>query len=274
MDKAMIFGIYDFVSFQMGRALLNMGLEVIGIHIDENNPNPYLEEKRLEVGRNANFREILLSELDNTCREIDTTKTTFILSLYDLYMLSTESIFQKQSVPKLQQFIVSNKSLTDIVFLLPIQLLKPDGANTLRNVINEAVTWGKNNQFYYLPAIYGPWQPSTYTFQQALLANMDYSEMRINKREWTGDILYVDDAVEAILASNENLEAEDNSHFLIESGIENYWVQCAAHLKLETKEIDPEKLDVDKTINRVTVKKVTPFSESIEKQLEITRRLI
>jgi len=268
----MIFGIYDFVSFQMGRALLNMGLEVIGIHIDENNQTPYLEEKRMEVGRNANFREILLSELD-TCREIDTTKTTFVLSLYDLYMLSTESVLEKQTFTKLQQFIESNKSLTDIVFLLPIQLLKPDRANSLRTVINEAVAWGKNNQFYYLPAIYGPWQPSTYTFQQALLANMDYTGIRINKREWTGDILYVDDAVEAILVSNENLEAEDNRHFLIESGLENYWVQCAADLKLETKEIYPEKLDVDKTINRLTVKKVTPFSESIEKQLEITRRL-
>src|SRR3954471_2138204 len=111
MDKAMIFGIYDFVSFQMGRALLNMGLEVIGIHIDENNQTPYLEEKRMEVGRNANFREILLSELD-TCREIDTTKTTFVLSLYDLYMLSTESVLEKQTFTKLQQFIESNKSLT------------------------------------------------------------------------------------------------------------------------------------------------------------------
>ncbi|ULT58136.1 hypothetical protein L1999_06270 [Neobacillus drentensis] len=273
MDKAMIFGIYDFVSFQMGRALLNMGLEVIGIHINENNHTPYLEEKRLEVGRNANFREILLSELD-TCREVDTTETTLILSLYDLYMLREETIFQKQTVTKLQQFIEGNKSVTDIVFLLPIQLLVPDGANSLRTVINEVVAWGKNNQFYYLPAIYGPWQPSTYTFQQALLANMDDSEIRVNKREWTGDILYVDDAVEAILVSNENLAVEDNRHFLIESGLENYWVQCAAQLKLETKEIYLKKLDINQTISRVTVKKVTPFSESFEKQIEMTRRLI
>ncbi|MEH7097576.1 hypothetical protein [Neobacillus vireti] len=272
MDKAMIFGIYDFVSFQMGLALLNMGLEVIGIHPDENNNTPYLEEKRLEVGRNANFREILLSEMD-TCREIDTTKTTFILSLYDLYMLDNETIFQKQTVTKLQEFIIRNKSVTDIVFLLPIQLLKPDGTDTLRTVINDVVAWGKNNQFYYLPAIYGPWQPSTYTFQRALLSNMDDSKIKVNKREWTGDILYVDDAVEAILTSNENLEVEDDRHFLIESGLENYWVQCAEHLKLEAKDYS-EKLDLDKTINRVTVKKITPFSESIEKQLEITRRLI
>jgi hypothetical protein len=273
MDKAIIFGIYDFVSFQMGRTLLNKGVEVIGIHIDQNSDTLYLEEKRLEVGRNANFREIFLSEI-GTYREDDTTKTTFILSLYDLYMLSTETILQQQTVTKLQQFIENNKYLTDILFLLPIQLLRSDEAKTLQAVIDEAVSWGKNNQFYYLPSIYGPWQPSTFTFQQALLANTDYSEIRVNKREWTGDILFVDDAVEAILVSNENLEVEDNTHFLIESGEENYWVQCAAHLKLETKEIYSEQLDINKTIKRVTAKKVTPFSESFEKQVEINKRLV
>src|SRR3954447_19141238 len=73
MDKAIIFGIYDFVSFHMGRTLLNKGLEVIGVHIEENSETSSFEEKRMEIGRNANFREISLVELD-AFRENDTTK--------------------------------------------------------------------------------------------------------------------------------------------------------------------------------------------------------
>src|SRR4051812_42016462 len=213
MDKAIIFGIYDFVGFHMGRTLLNKGLEVIGVHDEESSETSFYEEKRMEVGRNANFREISLTELE-AFREDSPTKTTFILSLYDLYMLNKETVFQEQMMSRLQQYIESNHNLTDILFLLPIQILKSEEAQPLRTVINQATGWGKNNHFYYLPAIYGPWQPATFTFQQAL-AKIDDIEIKTNKREWLGDILFVDDAVEAILGSNETSDTKDNRHILI-----------------------------------------------------------
>ena len=274
MDKAIIFSVYDFVSFHMGRTLLNKGIEVIGVHIEENNETSFYEEKRMEVGRNANFREISLTELE-AFREDGKTKTTFILSLYDLYMVNKETVLQKQTMTRLQQSIENNKNLTDIIFLLPIQILKSEEAQTLRTVIDQVSVWGKNNYFYYLPAIYGPWQPSTFTFQQALIAKMDDSDIRADKREWMGDILFVDDAVEAILGSNETSDANANTHFLIESGKENYWVQCASQLQLDiviTEGIYSEQLEIEEKINRVRVKSVTPFSESIKKQLEIVKR--
>ncbi|PFO06200.1 hypothetical protein COJ85_07625 [Bacillus sp. AFS076308] len=273
MDKAIIFGIYNFVSFHMGRTLLNKGLEVIGLHIGE---APSLEEKRLEVGRNANFKEISLSQLD-AYREDDTAKTTLIISLYDVYMLNTETILQKQTVTSLEQYIEKNKNLTDIIFILPIQLLISNEALALRTFIEHVIAWPKKNRFYYLPAIYGPWQPSVFTFQQALMAKRDDSVIRASKREWTGDILFVDDAVEAILASIENSDAVDNMNFLIESGKENYWLQCAEQLKLDKviiEGVQSEQLEIDKTIKRVSVKRVTPFSNSIEEQIEIVKRLI
>ena len=273
MDKAIIFGIYDFVGFHMGRTLLNKGLEVIGVHDEESSETSFYEEKRMEVGRNANFREISLTELE-AFREDSPTKTTFILSLYDLYMLNKETVFQEQMMSRLQQYIESNHNLTDILFLLPIQILKSEEAQPLRTVINQATGWGKNNHFYYLPAIYGPWQPATFTFQQAL-AKIDDIEIKTNKREWLGDILFVDDAVEAILGSNETSDTKDNRHILIESGKENYWVQCALQLQIDkaiTEGIYSEQLEIDEMIHRVSVKRVTPFSESIEKQLEIVKR--
>lgn len=277
MDKAIIFSVYDFVSFHMACTLLNKGIEVTGIHIEEAGEAPFLEEKRLEVGRNANFREISLSEL-NQYREDDTTNTTFILSLYDFYMANTESILQNQTVKRLSQFIESKHSPADMLFMLPIQLLMPEVPETLRAVINQASGWEKHNRFYYLPAIYGPWQPATFTFQQALSAKMIDLEIKASSREWTGDILFVEDAVEAILSSYERTAADDRaSSFLIESGIKNYWVRCAEQLQLDefiTQAIHTEQLEIDKTISRVTVNRVTPFSESIEKQLKMVKRLI
>ncbi|MEH7117417.1 hypothetical protein V7128_08340 [Neobacillus vireti] len=277
MDKAIIFSVYDFVSFHMACTLLNKGIEVTGIHIDEEGKAPFLEEKRLEVGRNANYREISLSELDQYSED-GPTNTTLILSLYDFYMAKTENILQEQTVTRLSQFIESKHAPTDMLFILPIQLLRPEVPQTLRAVINQTNGWEKNNRFFYLPAIYGPWQPAAFTFQQALSAKMNDLEIKASNREWTGDILYVEDAVETILSSYERTDADDGDNsFLIESGIKNYWVQCAEQMQLDKfimNEIHNEQLEIDKTVSRVTVNRVTPFRESIEKQLEMMKRLI
>ncbi|PLS02938.1 hypothetical protein [Neobacillus cucumis] len=277
MDKAIIFGMYDFISFHIGSMLLNKGLEVIGIHIDQSSHTPFLEEKRLEVGRNANYKEIALSALDDYS-EKDTANTTFILSLYDLYVLNKEVILQRDSVIKsLQQYIKRNKQVTQIVCILPIQLLEPNKEQTLETIMNQVNDLEKCNTFFYLPAVYGPWQPSVFMFQQALNAKFDQGEIRADKREWTGDILFVDDAVGEIVELIEHANTEHNLNYLIESGQENYWFQCAAQLQLDEGVIDTirsEPLEVDKTLNRITIKNITPFTDSIKKQLNNIERLI
>ncbi|MBM7653701.1 hypothetical protein [Neobacillus cucumis] len=277
MDKAIVLGIYDFVSFHLGSTLLNKGFEVIGIHLERNDPIPFLEEKRLEVGRNANFREISLCGLD-AYRDVDDNKTTLFLSLYDLYMLKSEPILQEQAVLKsLQQYLAPNKNLTDIVFLLPIQMLRTNEGQILEKVINQVIEWGKRNRFFYLPTIYGPWQPHSFLFQQALLAKFDESKIQVGEREWTGDTLFVEDAVEIILSSMESQNVVSNTKFLIESGIKDYWNQCVEQLQLEDriKEIkESNRLDIDKSITRVKPKNLTPFTEAINKQLDYLDRYI
>lgn len=269
MDKAIIFGIYDFVSFHIGSTLLNKGLEVIGIHIDNLEETGNLEEKRLEIGRNANFNEISLSKLDGYKLE-DTVKTTLFVSLYDLYMLNRETILQTESGKSLQQFI-DNNHVTEIVSILPIQHLNTEPDAVLQWLRGAPIEW----QFVYLPAVYGPWQPPTFSFQQALLARFEETEITANKREWTGDILFIDDAVEAILEIIDESGLRSNC-ILIESGIEDYWIQCAAQLKLKgslTESVRPEPVLIDQTIKRVTVKHVTPFQESIKRQLDLLGRI-
>ena len=57
MDKVIIVGTYEFIGFQLCLSLLEQGREVIGIHLNTNSKDPFLEEKRFEIGRNSNFTE-------------------------------------------------------------------------------------------------------------------------------------------------------------------------------------------------------------------------
>jgi nucleoside-diphosphate-sugar epimerase len=279
MDKAIIFGIYDFVSFHACKELLNKGLEVIGIHIDDPSKYQFLEEKRLEVGRNANFREIPLLEWEHS-REEDDTKTIFIFSIYDLYMLDKEGILQEEEVIKgIRKLMEGDKNNNDVVVILPIQLLIDSKEKIIPDFLERAKEWGHQLQLFYLPTIYGPWQPTSFVFQQALLAKqVNKDKITKNDREWTKDALFVNDAIEAILQGIEGRNVEKTVGNIIESGQTNYWNQCAEYLQIEidrefgiVKQDEP--LSIDKQIVKISVKKVTPLAESLTKQLEQVQRL-
>src|SRR4051812_35895178 len=99
MDKAVIFGVFDFVSFHMCKTLLNKGLEVNGVHIEKMDKVLFQNEKRLEVGRNANFLEQALVEWEKK-KEHESMRTMLVISLYDLYMLKKERILLNEAVTK------------------------------------------------------------------------------------------------------------------------------------------------------------------------------
>ena len=50
---------------------------------------------------------------------------------------------------------------------------------------------------FYLPTVYGPWQPMKYVFQQAI--NNPNGPISLDDREWTEDALYIDDVIEYYL---------------------------------------------------------------------------
>lgn len=273
MDKAIIFGIYNFIGFHTCKALLNKGVEVMGVQFDESDKSPFLEEKRLEVGRNANFSERSLSEWENR-REEENAQTTLILSIYDLYMLKIETILQKEKITRaIIQFIKEIKNNTNVAFILPIQMLRTEQDKTIGALLEQAKGYGKNTQLFYLPAIYGPWQPPTFLFQQAILAAFEKSEILKDEREWTGDVLYVNDAIETIIKT---IETDNPGGFILESGKKNYWAECAAYLKIDEKIAlvnRNESLQIGNQIDIISVKKITPIADSISKQMEHVQRL-
>ena len=273
MDKAIIFGIYEFVSFHASKTLLNQGIEVVGISFEDKDNIPFYEEKKLEVGRNANFTEQSFSKWEKE-RELEKSKTVLVFSIYDQYMLKKESHFLKKRVMKpIVDYIEKNNKNLEIVCLLPIQELGSNNERRLEGFLEQVSRIAENMHVFYLPAIYGPWQPKTFLFQQSILSKIQKVEIQIGDREWTEDILFACDAVESIF---DMVESERPGKYVLQSGKKDYWSECAAYLQIDEnlsiKNVS-EPVKFEKQIVTVPVRRITPIADSITQQVEHVHRL-
>ena len=218
MNRAIIIGTYEFLGFHFCLYLLEQGIEVIGIHLHTIDQDPFLEEKRMEIGRNDNFAE----------KNID-----YLLSL-DWFLENTfifidhYSYYFKQADKDLMSVV--NKAFINhypdqIVFLLPIQLYIEavdenfnTGIEVFPDIHHDAVY-----SAFYLPTLYGPWQPVEYAFQHSLI----YPDIPVivNEREWMEDALYIDDVVEKIMHS---LMDRGNKSYILRSKIKDQWQRIAS----------------------------------------------
>lgn len=236
MDKVIIVGTYEFIGFQLCLSLLEQGREVIGIHLNTTSQDPFLEEKRFEIGRNSNFTEQDETYFDS----FDSLSNPMILFI-DYY-----SYYFKREEEKLTSFINENFLKNDaihFVLTLPMQLL-------CEKVLIELPLFQKSDKEYtpsifYLPTIYGPWQPMKYVFQQAI--NNPNGPIILDDREWTEDALYIDDVMGIIL---KKLEGEQKKVCLLKSKIEDHWKKVSSILIGEFP-IEP------------TRHKLKPFSQDI-----------
>lgn len=265
MDKAIILGVYNFVGFHMCHTLLNKGIEVNGIHI-EMDDEPFLEDKRFEIGRNANFKEKTITQWNTDENEEKVKSESLIISIYDFFMLKEEAVLQRNSVTDaLMQYLERNKSNRNVVIIVPVQMLSknmPEFDMFLEQARGEI----NNVQIIYLPALFGPWQPSAFMFQQAIISSRQKTDISLSEREWTGDALFVRDAAETIY---EIIEEGKPDSYLLESGQNDYWEQCAAYFGVDLINANSrESIQIDSHINRVQVRTMTPISEAFLKQQE------
>ena len=211
MDKAIIVGIYEFIGFHLCEVLLQEGIEVYGVNLPMDDSDLVVDEKRLLIGRNSNFQEkdeSFLSSLDLT------QKDTFIfLDYYSFYM--------KRQEKKFLEIVHSNlpdEQLVRSVTIMPIQ---------------ECMKEINSPYIFYLPTIYGPWQPANFLFHRALYqSNVSHT---IEDREWTGDAIYVQDAIHSILDFIENKKP---ASYLLKSNVENQWSKIASILSDQISNIN------------------------------------
>lgn len=262
MDKAIILGAYGFVGFHLCKEILEKGFEVTGILLDHSNDR-YIEEKRMEIGRNANFTEKIIEEWEGEDFE-DDSHALIIFSLYD-YLIGTKEI--SFNCKCMWYMMEQNLDQGQFVFLLPIQLLaETDHGKEMNELIKNIRGIKKGLQVYYLPSIFGPWQPETFLFQKSLLNILKEEREENGIKEWKMDAIFVEDGVKTLMAS---IESEAQGHFSLESGVSNQWEACADLLKIDqqfrqgTKD---EDFILSEQITRLPVKTITPISEAISKQ--------
>lgn len=210
MDKAIIIGVYDYLGFHLCLKFLEQGLEVIGVHVDKEMIDLFYTEKKLLIGRNSNFTEIELDEFNAEDRK---EKTFIFIDFYSSYYKHQEI----ELMASLQKKFTGVK-LTSMVSLLPIQFCG--------NRIEEQQTFFQSfheesaASFFYLPSVYGPWQPLQFALQQSLYAPK--KELVVSEREWTEDAVYVEDVIDAVYG---NFEKPGINKYILRSTIKNHWQQ-------------------------------------------------
>jgi hypothetical protein len=271
MDKAIIINVFDFVNFHVCKTLLNKGIEVSSIHVDDSLKESFSDEKRLEIGRNANFEEQALVSWLNQDRDVIDTRV--IISLYDLFMLYKDPMLNQENIKN--QIITLMSRCKGVVVILPCQMVstsrKSQVFKNLKDFFDLTLELKQNFQFFYLPTIYGPWQPETFLFQHTLLSNINRNGTFKGIREETSDAIYIDDAVGVMC---EIIEAGEPGSYLLESGREKQWEMCAAYLNIDGDLIkNRETHKSNGEFITVAVKKAASISDSLNKQTEHTQQL-
>jgi hypothetical protein len=276
MDKVVIFDVFNFVSFHLCKALLDKGIEVEGIiHENKGNNEEFIDEKRMEIGRNANFNEAKFNDWSNYHQS--ESKLTVICSVYDIYMTYNENILKKDEVA--YEFIDYLKKLSDkieqLVLLVPLQIITGDSDKEALLVINDFIQRAGevtgNIQMHYLPSIYGPWQPSTFVFQHTILSKMNKQVEFNGLREETTDALYIDDTVITLIDLIENKNA---GRYILESGLENQWDFCAHYLQVDENLLIGRRTSIsEEKVSKLTVVKKESITKAIEKQIDHVQRL-
>jgi hypothetical protein len=144
MDKAIIFGIYEFLGFQLCLDLLEKGIEVKGIDFEMNRTDPFIEEKKMLIGRNGNFQEESLNDFILTDKQND---TFIFIDYYSYYIKQAE----KELLSAISSVCLDGNA--QFVFLFPIQLSSEMQEKKKpflpKNIIdNYSIS-------FYLPTIYG-----------------------------------------------------------------------------------------------------------------------
>lgn len=262
MECAAILGVYEYLGYSLCQYMLDKGIEVEGIHFGKRQEHYFIEEKRLEIGRNANFSEIIFQDWNAS-----SLGDILFISLYEEESL--KKVFIEKLMKKVENINLNNQR---IILILPAYLAK-------KHIVNEG--WQQNLiSFFekkqcivvevYLPTIYGPWQPEEFFFQQALHFEAGENEMiQLGDWEWTHDAIYSEDAVNMIMKT---VEAQKKGKFFLTSGENNQWLNCAKVLLGNRLEHHVRKSygvpEIKETIQILKVKKNEDITKGLLKQKE------
>jgi hypothetical protein len=270
MDKVIIYGTYHFLGFNLCEKLLEEGIQVCGFQLNETNHEDFLEEKKLLIGRNANFEEKIVGGEDKyLVEETLNSEIIIVISFYDVYYSSDANplpTYKKIITNIMQQY--SQSTCLKVLCLFPIDYIH-DFPEILMEQINLLKGQNIPVQMIYLPTIFGPWQPSVFLFQQYLLKEYQNTEPKLDKRESTLDAIYINDLMKTILQLMCSNELND---VLIQSSTSEQWEKGATHLELKHMDFKKQK-QIEGNIKIMKVKESISIGEGLEQQKRHLSRL-
>ncbi|WP_141432805.1 NAD(P)-dependent oxidoreductase [Bacillus sp. 03113] len=266
MDKVMIIGVFDFLGFHFCTAMLEQGFEVEGIHLKFNEKKSFTTEKKLEIGRNANFIETDIKRLNPSSFHLD-QDSFIVVDVYDTYIKHNEEALLELIPFNHPLFLEEIKqSRSKILFLLPIQLLLFDENKPILKKFIQKIADDDEimSQLYYLPTVYGPWQTNEFIFQQSLLKELNQKTViEFEQRECTLDAIFIDDIVQEIL---KECSEQKRTCQLFKSDIENHWGKCASHLDIPNQFALREDRLIPSEMLCYTISSKNTIEKAIEKQ--------
>ena len=193
MPRNIVVAPFSYVSFELCMKLMENGQEVIGVE-----PSlPYLdkrerEEKELYLGRNANW---VLCQLEEFSLRSEEESVIYVCHV-------------NPGWSAIQDFLEELKEVScKIVYI----------THATQQPFMNVTEWSKSNVWIHLPSMYGSWQPENSFFEHSLIdRSFPFEEY---EREDRRDVLYIDDAINAII---EVAELEGGAYQL-RSGVENHW---------------------------------------------------
>jgi hypothetical protein len=268
MDKVIIYGTYDFLGFSLCEKLLDAGIQVCGIPLNEEYSEDFLEEKKLLIGRNANFQEKTLESEDIPfLDESFEAKTVTVISFYDIYYSREDPFITYEKIVTNICKQHNHHSIGQLICLFPIGFIHdfPKALITQINRLKDQKIQLKN---IYIPTVFGPWQPSAFLFQQYLLKEYLNSEPKLDNREFTSDAIYIKDIIDTII---QLMDSEEKVDCLIQSSSQDQWLKGANHLKVEEMDTKKQELEIKSASEQIKIIKVNE-SISITEGLELQKK--
>ncbi|WP_404331212.1 hypothetical protein [Mesobacillus maritimus] len=239
MDRAIIIGTFGFLGYSICRAMLDEGVEVNAIPVGEE-PDCFIEEKRMEIGRNANFCEEEVRILNEWKGE---ALIPVIIPFFDFYLMGMEEKLFENYFLQEELFSLPPEKFP-IILLIPEQL-EYDGTSKFEPLVNLKQNLTKKGfllKEVLVPTLYGPWQPEGCFFQQILSLGVEAVTFpSLNSRESTSDAIYVADAATIV---RDLLEEARSGKYVMRSGKKSGWCKCLESIYytlLKSKELGEEK---------------------------------
>ncbi|AJH77905.1 NADP-binding protein [Heyndrickxia coagulans] len=250
MNQALVIGAGAFFGFELCKALLDAGYPVIAAD-QETDPGFLMEERWMEIGRNANLEYQPLSRLSPE-------KCTCCIPVYDYYVRDACEDLQDAC-----RFLEPIKAQIECVALiLPNHLAGAEQTEWVPGMLGDCA-----RVTFFVPALFGPGQPGSLAFSQMINGNPE-PDLKYDDR----DALFAADAAGAIVSGLE--KRETGKVFYLKSPDGNGWEPIARFLTQDTgsRPLPSCRLDARDEWEPMIVRPSVSWQAAIQQQIACQRK--